>query len=96
MFYIYKLSLFESGLALFRKKIRNYSNNKNLNYFNLQLQFPSRDMLLDVGTSDIQTRIGFQIFPEEESIQRLGIPYVLDKPLYWSLPKDKLGDKVSY
>lgn len=58
------------------------------------MQFPSRDVLMEIGTSDIQSRVGFQIFPEEESANRLGIPYVLDKPLYWSLPKDRLGDKV--
>lgn len=50
---------------------------------------------MEIGTSDIQSRVGFQIFPAEESANRLGIPYVLDKPLYWSLPKDRLGDKVS-
>lgn len=59
-----------------------------------QMQFPSRDVLMEIGTSEIQSRVGFQIFPEEESANRLGIPYVLDKPLYWSLPKDRLGDKV--
>lgn len=58
------------------------------------MKFPPRDIYMEVGTSDLQTHLGFQIFPEEETVKRLGIPYVLDKPLYWSLPQNKLGDKV--
>ncbi|KAG8183116.1 hypothetical protein JTE90_024425 [Oedothorax gibbosus] len=55
---------------------------------------PSRDIFLEVGTTEIPSRLGFKIFPEELTAKRIGIPYVLDKPMYWSLPKDHLGDKV--
>ncbi|KFM78362.1 Basement membrane-specific heparan sulfate proteoglycan core protein, partial [Stegodyphus mimosarum] len=49
---------------------------------------------MEVGVLDIPSVLGFQVFPEEISVKRITVPYVLDKPLYWSLPKDQLGDKV--
>ncbi|XP_055952530.1 laminin subunit alpha-1-like isoform X1 [Argiope bruennichi] len=59
-----------------------------------QILLPSRDIFMEVGTTEIPTRLGFQIFPEELTAKRIGIPFVLDKPMYWSVPKEHLGDKV--
>ncbi|GIY26654.1 laminin subunit alpha-2 [Caerostris darwini] len=59
-----------------------------------QILLPSRDIFMEVGTTEIPYRLGFQVFPEELTAQRIGIPFVLDKPMYWSIPKEHLGDKV--
>ncbi|GFU33502.1 laminin subunit alpha-1 [Nephila pilipes] len=59
-----------------------------------QILLPSRDVFMEVGTTEIPYRLGFQVFPEESTAKRIGIPFVLDKPLYWSIPKEHLGDKV--
>ncbi|XP_015910992.1 laminin subunit alpha-1 isoform X2 [Parasteatoda tepidariorum] len=64
------------------------------NMYWTKASFPSREIFVEVGTTEIPTLLGFQVFPEEVTAKRIGIPYVLDKPMYWSLPKDHLGDKV--
>lgn len=38
---------------------------------------------------------GLKTIPEQTGNIRVEISYILDGPLYWSLPKTFLGDKVS-
>ncbi|CAL1296819.1 unnamed protein product [Larinioides sclopetarius] len=59
-----------------------------------QILLPSRDIFMEVGSTEIPSRLGFQVFPEELTAKRIGIPFVLDKPMYWTVPKEHLGDKV--
>ncbi|UYV76881.1 LAMA2 [Cordylochernes scorpioides] len=60
-----------------------------------EVTMASREVTMDVGVEEIVKVYGYQVIPGHTGSVSMAVPYVLDQPLYWSLPKDFLGDKVS-
>lgn len=46
------------------------------------------------GDTQLTSLHGLKVIPGLKEDVTVGIPYVLDQPLYWSLPDEFLGDKV--
>ncbi|XP_067126672.1 LOW QUALITY PROTEIN: laminin subunit alpha lam-3-like [Centruroides vittatus] len=59
-----------------------------------KLTAPDREVEFGVGNDEISALQGFRVIPGQTLNTKMNIPYVLDQPLYWNLPKEFLGDKV--
>lgn len=59
-----------------------------------KITVPDREVIFEVGNDEISTLQGFKIISGQDLNIKMKIPYVFDQPLYWSLPKEFLGDKV--
>ncbi|KAG0419196.1 hypothetical protein HPB47_004290, partial [Ixodes persulcatus] len=60
-----------------------------------QVSTPRRDVTMTVGEAELDRVHHYRVIPgTRPGSTLLPVPYVLDQPLYWSLPDQFLGDKV--
>ncbi|XP_064486467.1 laminin subunit alpha lam-3-like [Ornithodoros turicata] len=58
---------------------------------------PPQEVTTDVGQPELRQVYHYKVIPppKAQGPSRVGIPYLIDQPLYWSLPDEFLGDKIA-